>query len=132
MTFLALSFFLYYCCFGTDCERCFAYVPSAVVVDMCFQDWTYFIGHSGKFFVSLFNSLKFHGCEHNMSWALERNNNRGIKPESEMLLFNHYKHFISTTIMPIATKLDRVVTALKGLLFIMSHGSLITRSCQIT
>ena len=41
-------------------------------------------------------------------------------------------HYISTTRVPMATKLDKMITYFDGLLPIKSHDSLITWSCGIT
>ena len=48
-----------------------------------------------------------------------------------ILLFNHQKHIFTSTI-PLATKLDSLVTYIEGLLAIKSHDPAITQSCKIT
>ena len=66
-----------------------------------------------------------------MSYALEIKSNGGFKRACGILLFNHEKHFISTTTMPIATKLARVLTYYEGIPPIKSDDPLITWSCEV-
>ena len=50
-----------------------------------------------------------------MSCALKINSNGGFKRAYGVILFNHEKHYVSTTTMPLATRLFRVVTNNKGI-----------------
>ena len=56
-------------------------------------------------------------------------------PFAHVILWDHlinWNHYISTTTVPMATKLDRMVTYLNGLVPVKSHSHLITWFCKIT
>ena len=78
--------------------------------------------------------LKFRECEHGMPCALEINSKSGTKRGhvESFPSINHNKQHISTTTIPIATKLGRVVTCFDGLLPKMSDGHFIMWFCDIT
>ena len=61
--------------------------------------------------------------------------NKVTWPFDYMVLWDHvtkYKHYISSTAPPMATKLGRMMTYLDWLLPIKSHDHMITWSCKIT
>ena len=66
-----------------------------------------------------------------MPYALDIKSNSEFRRACGILLFKHEKHFISTTTMPIATRLARVLTYYEGLPPIKSDDPLVTWSCEV-
>ena len=83
--------------------------------------------------------LHFYDTYSNQIWlgagscTLEININSEFKQTRGILLFNHEKHYIFTTTVPMVTKFSTMVIYHDdGLLIIKSHNTLKTRSCRIT
>ena len=82
--------------------------------------------------------LHFYDTYSNQIWlgagslALEININSEFKRTRGILLFNHEKHHIFITTVPMVTKFSTMVIYHDGLLIIKSHNAFKTRSCRIT
>ena len=64
--------------------------------------------------------------------CIRENSNDRNKQTCEILLFNHYKSYISITTMAIANKHGRVVTYCEKVPSTKSHEPLIMWPCEIT
>lgn len=83
-------------------------------------------------FLSVLFILEFSVCEQDMPCVLEINSRGRTKQACGILLINIKKHYISTNAMSAATRLEKVVTQLEGLLPIKSNDPLLTLNYEIT
>ena len=97
----------------------YANVSSFVTQKVCVQDWPYFYGHTGKYFLSVLFIEKFRVCKYDMQDALEINSKDRIKQVCEIFLY------VESTTMFTPTKLGKMVRYLEWIVPIKSHDCIV-------
>ena len=116
---LASSPFPSHFSFWTDCQKFFRNILSFITQDASDQDWTHFIKHNKKSFRKLFLSF-YLATRVTHAMRFKKNNNCEVGRHIVMDILNlwYYRVYrnvhISTTTVPTATKLERVVDLPRG------------------